>query len=270
MSTESVSLPRRIVRGARRALHRSALGAWLERRDQLKAARSWTDDDDARRGFYAALVGPGDLVFDVGANVGNRTKVFLRLGARVVAVEPQPACASLLDEAFGDDPLVTVVREALGAAPGEAEMRVSDASTISSMSVNWIEAVRSSGRFAAYRWNRTIAVPVTTLDALIARFGAPVFVKIDVEGFELAVLQGLSRPVRCVSFEFTPECADAGLACVARLESLGFARFNYSAGESVCFESTEWIGASAVRARLESLRGDVHTFGDVYARADVP
>jgi len=266
MTAEAVSLPHRIVRGARTVVRRSPLGRWLERQSQLKAVNSWTEVDEAMRAFYATLIEPGDLVFDVGANVGNRTKVFLRLGARVIAIEPQPSCGSLLARAFRDDPRVTVVCEALGAASGEAKMKVSDASTISSMSPNWIEAVRSSGRFATYRWNRTISVPVTTLDALMERYGVPAFIKIDVEGFEFAVLQGLSRAIRALSFEFTPECADAGLSCVARLESLGFSRFNYSAGESGAFERSEWFDASTARARLESLRGDVRTFGDVYAR----
>src|SRR5439155_7684012 len=100
---------RRIARSARTALRRSPAGRWLERRRQLEAARAWTGADEAMRGFYSAFVGPNDLVFDVGANVGNRTKVFLRLGSRVVAVEPQPACVSLLAEAFGREPRLTVV-----------------------------------------------------------------------------------------------------------------------------------------------------------------
>ncbi len=267
MSMEDLSLPRRAVRAARAALRRSALGHWLERRRQLEAARSWSNADEAMRTFYSAIAGPGELVFDVGANVGNRTKVFLRLGARVIAIEPQPSCASLLAEAFGADPRVTLVREALGAAPGMARMRLSEATTISSMSSNWIEAVRSSGRFASYRWDRTISVPVTTLDALIERHGAPVFIKIDVEGFEFEVLKGLSRPVRLVSFEFTPECAETALSCIARLELLGFSQFNYSAEETMRFESAEWSSASDLCTRLEALRGDVRVFGDVYARA---
>jgi hypothetical protein len=108
---------------------------------------------------------------------------------------------------------------------------------------------------------------VTTLDALIERYGEPAFVKIDVEGFELEVLKGLSRRVPALSFEFTPECADTALACVAHLDSLGFSGFNYSPGESMRLWDNTWGDASFIRARLEALRGDVSTFGDVYARS---
>lgn len=259
------SLLRRIARGARLAFQRGPAGRLIERSQQLHAARSWTPADEAMRSFYSRFVGAGDLVFDVGANVGNRTKVFLRLGARVVAVEPQPSCARLLGEAFRDAAGLTIEREALGRAPGIADLRVSDASTISSMSPGWIEAVRGSGRFVQYRWDRTIQVPVTTLDALIESHGLPDFVKVDVEGFEHEVLAGLSRVPRALSFEFTPEWAESAFACVARLESLGMGRFNYSLGESMQLESDSWLSADDLRERIAAMRGDARAFGDVYA-----
>ena len=268
MSDERTSLARRIARGARAALRRSPPGRLLERRRLLRAAAGWTPADQAMRSFYAAIAVPGVLVFDVGANVGNRTKVFLRLGARVVAVEPQPGCASLLAEAFAGEPRLTLVREALGDAIGDAEMTLSDASTISSMSPGWIAAVRRSGRFAAYRWDRTVTVPVTTLDRLIERHGVPAFVKIDVEGFEREVLRGLSAPLPALSFEFTPEWSEAAFACLAHLESLGPHRFNYSFGETLRLESEAWLDAEQVRARIAALHGDARAFGDVYARCD--
>src|SRR6185436_2583802 len=142
------------------------------------------------------------------------------LGAKVVAVEPQPSCASILLEAFGGTPGLEIVQEALGSVPGTAQLALSDATTLSSMSRGWVDAVRSSGRFAEYRWSRSIEVPVTTLDALIARHGRPAFVKIDVEGFELEVLRGLSAPLPALSFEFTPEWSDSAEACVEHLGTL--------------------------------------------------
>jgi FkbM family methyltransferase len=257
-----------MVRGARAAFRRGPAGRLLERRRLLQAARAWTAADEAMRAFYSGFVREGDRVFDVGANVGNRTKVFLRLGARVVAVEPQPECADLLAEAFRGEPRLTIVREALGRSPGSAEMKLSDTTTISSLSPGWIEAVRGSGRFAQFQWDRTVTVPVTTLDRLIEREGRPAFMKIDVEGYEREVLEGLSAPVDALSFEFTPEWLESAFACVAHLEGLGMRRFNLSLGESLRLESPAWLGAAELRSRLSSMRGDRSVFGDVYARGE--
>ena len=215
--------------------------------------------------FYGRFIKAGDLCFDVGANVGNRTDVFLRLGARVIAVEPQPFCVATLTRRFGGDGRVTLVPKALGRSPGQGQLQVSQAHTLSSMSADWIRTVKASGRFRDYEWRQKITVPVTTLDELIADYGTPAFCKIDVEGFELPVLQGLSRPLRAVSFELTPEYIDSAIACLTHLASLGPTEFNYSIAETMEMELPQWVDAGTMVQALASLP-DRSIFGDIYAR----
>ncbi|HEX5994713.1 MAG TPA: FkbM family methyltransferase [Jiangellales bacterium] len=216
----------------------------------------------AAKRFYASLVRPGDLVFDVGANVGERTTVFRALGARVVAIEPQRHCLDRLKDAFGDDPLVSIVSVGLAATAGTMELSICDAApTISTMSAAWREEGRFSG---SYEWTRTETVPVTTLDALVDEYGVPAFCKIDVEGFELNVLEGLSRPIPSVSFEFAREFMDQAVACIRRIESLGGFTFNVSLGESMRFLLAQNVPADELLAILDS-RPDPLLWGDVYA-----
>jgi FkbM family methyltransferase len=236
----------------------------LGRERTVAAAREWAWRRRGRR-FYRQWIGPGDLCFDVGANVGDRARLFLALGARVVAVEPQPACVAAL-RAIGDERLA-IEEVALGAGPGSATLRIADASTISSLAEGWIEQVRESGRFAGNDWSETLEVSISTLDDLIARHGVPAFCKIDVEGYEAEVLAGLSRTVPCLSFEFTPEWADSAERSLAHLVTLGFTRFNFSIGESLRLEWREWRDADALRTFLSAAPRDALFFGDAYAAA---
>ena len=70
------------------------------------------------RRLYAGFVGRGDLVFDIGAHVGNRVRAFASLGCRVVAVEPQPDFAAVLRTLFARSAEIEIVAAAAGAAPG--------------------------------------------------------------------------------------------------------------------------------------------------------
>lgn len=222
---------------------------------------------NARIRFYGQFIRVGDVVFDVGANIGTRTDAFVALGATVVAVEPQERCQAQLRRRYAAQDRVHLVPAALGSEDGEHELYVSSAHALTSMSSEWIEATRSSGRFADYSWAEARTVSVTTLDRLIDEFGTPSYCKIDVEGFEVEVLRGLTRPIGMVSFEFTPELIERAHEALDLLVALGAMEFNLSIGESYAFDRDVWMNADELRRALAETV-DRNDFADVFARLE--
>lgn len=218
------------------------------------------------RRFYAQFIGRGDLVFDIGAHVGNRVGVFLKLGAACVAIEPQPLFSALLQKIYGRHPGFALVSSALGSEEGETELRISRRTpTVSTTAGAWREKVARSPSFARVRWEDSVSIPVTTLDSLIDRFGSPDLCKIDVEGSELAVLQGLSSPLPLLSLEYIPAASADAIASVARLEELGSYAYNWSQGESQRLREESWLTPDAMSSRLEEMEINEPS-GDIYAR----
>lgn len=232
--------------------------------------RSWRiyhgnpQSDRALDALYAGFVRPGDLVFDIGAHVGHRTASFLRLGARVVAVEPQPLPAMLIRAIWGWRG-VRVVRAACGAAVGVATMRINTANPIvSTMSKDFVDASKGSPGWEGQAWDGAKDVPVTTLDELIREYGEPVFIKIDVEGYEGQALAGLSRRTRALSFEFTTIQRDVGLHCIDRCAALGYSAFNAVIGETHQLAFDAPVDAAGIRNWLSALPQEANS-GDIYA-----
>lgn len=218
--------------------------------------------------FYRQFIRSGDLCFDVGAHLGDRTAHFLKLGARVVAIEPQPQLMAQLKRRFGADPRVVLIEAALGAAHGKAKLAIDPAHpTVATLSPDYIAEAGQSRGFRRVRWSERIEVEVTTLDALIAAHGVPAFCKIDVEGYEHAVLEGLSRPLPGLSLEYLPAALDPALIAIARLNRLGTYRFNRSRGESMALAIPRWLGAAEMSAELKRLPREEKA-GDVYAFLD--
>ncbi len=221
--------------------------------------------NSTQRAFYQSLIAKGDTVFDVGANVGQRTQIFAELAARVVACEPQPVCVKHLRSRFRFNRKVVIEQIALSDRAGEATMCVSDSHTISSMSRTFIETMKK-GTFKENRWDKEISVETKTLDQLIETYGVPRFVKIDVEGFEINVLRGLTRAVPFLSFEFTPELMEEARACVERIHeiSAGF-RFNYCLGEDLNFVLKEHVDYETFVGEVFATLAAQDNFGDIYA-----
>jgi FkbM family methyltransferase len=215
--------------------------------------------------FYSQFLGDGDLCFDVGANVGNRTAIFTKLGASVVAVEPQTQCIELLKKLYGSNANVHVLQKAVGDKEGQAELSVSNFSTVSSLSQEWREGFKEWESPNA-AWDGTEIVEVTTLDHIIEQYGVPKFIKIDVEGYECQVIKGLSQPIPALSFEFHTFLLDAARDCVRLLSELGNCVLNYTVEDQPAFILDQWLPSSQLIDELARLENRPPWYGEIFAR----
>jgi FkbM family methyltransferase len=238
-------------------------------RGVLRSLRIYYGDRHRRAAMdrlYAAFVHEGDLVFDIGAHVGDRIAAFRRLGARVVAVEPQPALARTLRVLYGRDRAVVIEPVAVGRQAGTIVLQLNpDNPTVSTASRDFIKAADGAPGWQGQAWTRSVAVTATTLDHLIARYGVPAFAKIDVEGFEAEALHGLTQPLPALSFEFTTIQRDVAFACLERCQALGLVRYNAALGESQTLAHDRWQSRDDMEHWLAALPIEANS-GDIYAR----
>lgn len=202
------------------------------------------------------------LVFDVGANLGLKAQKYLDLGAKVICFEPQPDCVRELHQRFSGNENVRIVPKAVAEHNGSLRMAVcSEANTISTFSEKW-----KLGRFSNYTWDKAINVNVITLDRAIQTFGRPDYCKIDVEGYELEVLCGLTQTVPLLSFEFVEEDLQRMEKCVSHLQELGFVYFNMVLGESESFKLYRWVCGAELVDYLKQIATEL-MWGDIYGMA---
>ena len=217
-----------------------------------------------RKEFYGQFIKSDDLVFDVGANKGNRTVIFLDLGARVVAVEPQKECYEHLTKRFGNK--IDLVKLGLGEAESTATMYVSGSTLISSFSKDHVDQMQED-RFKGAAWGKTIEVKMTTMDKLIEKYGVPAFCKVDVEGYEYDVLKGLSQPVGAMSLEYiVPENTQVLVNCLEHLNKLGNIECNFSYGESMKFNLTKWKTGKEMIEYVQTKEFTDTSYGDIYVK----
>lgn len=216
--------------------------------------------------IYAPFIRPGNLCFDIGAHLGDRIRAWSKLGGRVLALEPHPGMMRWLRRRYGRQPNVTLVEQAVGAQPAAGILWVSRLTpSVSTISQEWLTAVKQNRRFAGVRWEEQVPVAVTTLDELIAQYGIPAFCKIDVEGAELDVLKGLTQALPALSFEYIPALIETALGCINRLGGLGHYEYNWRVSEFPRLRSPAWLNAQDMISHLTRMSPDSQS-GDVYAR----
>jgi len=208
------------------------------------------------------LLNSGDLFFDIGAHLGDKSKQFLDKNLKAIMVEPLPQCVDQLKLKFKEKTNIEILQKAVGKTKGNMTLEINTKMpTTSTMAKHW-----KSGRFSNEKWDQKITVEMTTLDHLIKIYGEPNYIKIDVEGFELDVLLGLSKKVGIISFEFTSEFLDQSINCLNHLEKIGYKKYNFSIGERRKFFS-EWSNIDDLMRQLKSeIQKDKLLWGDIYCK----
>ncbi len=216
-----------------------------------------------RKAFYSQFIKKDDLCFDIGANLGEHIQYFLCSGANVIAVEPQGRCLTILNQRYGKDKKLKIVGKAVGEEKKKKEFYLCDEiSTLSTFSDKW----KTEGRFSTkYHWSKNQKVEMITLDQLILEFGKPKFCKIDVEGYELNVLKGLTTKIPYLSFEFTREFFEDAKKCINYLMSLGNVKFNFVAINPFEFFLSNWVLPELLYNAIDSIDNEFLN-GDIYAK----
>jgi len=229
---------------------------WLAR--HLRPAELRTHLGDIE--LYRSLVPAGALCFDVGANIGVKSEALLKAGARVVSFEPHPLLLPELRARCAHLENWSLVPTALGSSAGIATLYAREFHGESSLDQTWSGQV--VGRYH---------VPVVPLDVAIRAFGAPWYCKIDVEGWELEVLKGLTQPIAVASIEFhlTDKEVAKTLSCLERLAQLGMTHANLCSAESSRFHLPDWVAIDEFTKWFpgdlkQSLPGD--QYGDIFVK----
>ena len=209
------------------------------------------------------LVGPGDLVFDIGAAIGRFTEQFLALGTEVICIEPLPINAERLREKYGDR--VTVVECAVSDKAGNATLYTIGQAAINTATLR-PDTISKQFWLNSDRYNREIIVETTTIDALKHRFGLPAFCKIDVEGGEVEVFKGMSVRIPALCFEFGCGYLEEMEESVVLLSEHGY-EFNYVLGHMGEFRLPSWTPAESFGI-IEPAKNEQGKFlwGNVFAR----
>jgi len=213
--------------------------------------------------FFREFISENDLIFDIGANKGDLSEIFLKIKAKVICVEPQSDCIKKLNEKFGENKNVVIVPFGVSDSNSKLKIYVSQAS---SENATFSEKWRKQGRFKHEIWQEADLVNIVTLDDLIKQYGVPRFCKIDVEGYEYNVIKGLSsNKIYCISFEFSYEFLSDTINCCLYLRRLGYNKFNFSVESNYDLELAECQEYEKVIRKIKLFK-DEKLCGDIYAK----
>jgi len=241
-------------------IRRGLLGPW-------NSLLGWEQSLYERR-LYASFVKPGDLVFDIGANVGGKSAAFLSLGAIVVAAEPSPVCISALSKRFSREIAagrLVLLPVAIGRSAGRIQLRqfALDGSTASASDAF---AASLKGEFDAP--SAVFDVEMMAGASLFERFGIPAFIKIDVEGMDAEVLSTVPRRPRALSFEFnlSPLLLPITMNCLAEVARLGFSEANFTEAAGTQLLLRRWVTPDRILNEIRNLPSGLPLWGDIFVR----
>jgi FkbM family methyltransferase len=212
--------------------------------------------------FYSKFVKQGNLVFDIGACEGDYSEIFLELGGRIIAVEPQAQYLKTLKQKFEGNKNVELVPYGVGDKEGKKVFYIS---TFNGPNSTFSLDFKTNSRYRYRKWDKKSEIKMVTINKLIELYGSPDFCKIDTEGYELEVLSALKQTIPTISFEFMSELNNKTLGCIEYLEKLGKGKYNLCLGMNYKFLLDKWVSGKDMKDILIR-NGKNQWNGDIYVK----
>jgi len=205
--------------------------------------------------FLKNLKTGSHIAFDIGANEGFVSEVFLERNLEVVAVEPDARNTAILTSRFVKNPKFHLLSCAAGGSLGTEKLySQKDGTAFSTINPKWKELIEKGDyRFHFLYESETRPVQLITLDQLIQSHGIPSFIKIDVERNESEVMKGISQKIPLLVFEANlPEFINETFDCLEHLYHIDKKIvFNYSS--AFTYGADQFFGYEDFKHVLSSL-----------------
>jgi FkbM family methyltransferase len=216
--------------------------------------------------FLNEVPGSKDLIFDIGANIGSKSAIFSKLTKRVIAFEPSPVLNLYLNKRFKYSN-VRIISYAVGAISKTHEyFEVPGNDAFNSLSNKHIQTTVASREKIDVNSIRKRDVQVETLDYFIKLYGLPGYIKIDVEGYELEVINGLNHMVPSLSFECNlPEFLEEGITIIHKLSLMSSDKYLFNISYDNKMILDHFLNASET---LEFLKTTNLRFIEVFAKVN--
>tara|TARA_B100000767_G_C19731901_1_gene522096 strand:+ start:297 stop:1061 length:765 start_codon:yes stop_codon:yes gene_type:complete len=171
--------------------------------------------------FYEKLLDKDYLVFDLGANHGEKIEVFQRYVKDIVCYEPNKELCDKIIKRFRNNKSIIVNQNIVSNSKGMIDFTyVEGNDAYSTIFPHYLS------NFSELDKNKFIKKKIksTTLNSEIKKYGIPNYIKIDCEGAEYLILKDLKYPIKLISFEVNlPQIYEDGVKIIKSLSK----KFNY-------------------------------------------
>lgn len=178
------------------------------------------------------LFSAGAVVFDIGAHHGRQFTQYLAAGRAKCVIAIEPVLQNYLQLLLTAKPYgaaLIPVHAAVSNVEGIARIYPGDSDT----ALSTLDPEQWLSIYPELKFRECEFVPTTTIDALVRTFGPPDYIKIDTEGVEELVLQGMSTATAAtISFEFHTATIPAAVRSLIKLRGLGYTHACYIEDEA--------------------------------------